>query len=73
MTRTKQRAPQPDDLLTGSDIADLYGWPIDRAEALLRSIARKDGKWVEFEGFRRLFVRRADLEARMRTGPGLQS
>lgn len=65
------RKPRPDDLLTASDIADLFGWPIDRAESLLRKIARGEGKWIEIDGFRRLFIRRGDLEAKIRRGPGL--
>lgn len=67
-----QRQPQPTDLLAASDIAEMYGWPTPRAEALLKSIARQDKTWVKWEGYRRLFITRASLEARMRKGAGVQ-
>jgi hypothetical protein len=45
---------------------DWKGWPVNRADALIRAIGRDNPPLlIRYEGFRRRFVRRADVEARM--------
>ena len=50
----------PDDLLTTRQIAEQYGIDQHTAESLMRNLGRR-GLVVQFPGFRRVFVRRADL------------
>ncbi len=67
MTKAKTpREPQSSDLLTTSDIADLYGWDVPRADALMRALVADGVKVVRIAGMRRRFVRRGDIESRMR-------
>jgi hypothetical protein len=67
MTRT--RKPKPDDLLTARDIADEFGWPVTRAESLVRTLGRRgDVPIRRIEGFRHVFVRRGDLMAQIQSG-----
>lgn len=55
------RKPSPDDLLTARQIATEYGIPLRTAEGLMRNLGSK-GKVERIEGFRRVFVRRRDVE-----------
>lgn len=57
--------PKSSDLLAVEDIAELYGWDTKRAWTLLRSLGRQ-GLVVKFQGHRRLYVRRGDMESAMR-------
>lgn len=56
-----QRKPAPDDLLTARQIAEEYHLPLRTAEGLMRNLGGK-GKVVRIPGFRRVFVRRRDVE-----------
>jgi hypothetical protein len=60
----ENRPRKPTDLLAVEDIAELYGWDTKRAWTLLRSLGRR-GLCIRFEGHRRLYVRRGDLESAM--------
>lgn len=51
-----------DDLLTARQIAEEYGMPLGVAQDLVRNRDR-NGLSVRFAGFRRVFVRRRDVEA----------
>ena len=61
-----QRKPRPSDLLTASDVAEIYGFHIRTAENIVRKVARANGGPVEdvIDGvpIRRLFVRREWVE-----------
>jgi hypothetical protein len=52
---------RPDDLLTARDLADQYGFSRSTAESIVRRIC-KDGKGYSVPNFRRVFVKRADVE-----------
>lgn len=52
------------DLLAVEDIAEEFGWDTKRAWTLLRSLGRQ-GLVVKFQGHRRLYVRRGDMESAM--------
>jgi hypothetical protein len=57
------REPRPTDLLTAGDIAEQYGFPRSRAEALFWALGRNGAHLARFEGFRRWFIERSDLDA----------
>jgi hypothetical protein len=59
------RQPQPSDLLAASDIADLFGWPVSRADSLIRALVREGVPTYRIEGFSRRMVKRGDIEARI--------
>lgn len=64
-----EREPTPDDELTSRDIAAWKGWPVQRADALMRAIGRDDPSLlIRYEGFRRIFVRRGVVDERLRRG-----
>jgi hypothetical protein len=69
----RERAPRPTDLLTADDIADIYGWPLSRAQNVLRKIARARGGPVRVIGVRRVFIERRDLEAAVQGTKGTSS
>ena len=62
MTRPQNR---PQKLMTFRQIAEEYGLPIETARNYGRRIAREDGV-VRLPGMRRVFVRRSDVERRMK-------
>lgn len=70
MSRVKPRR-QPVELMTKHQIMEEYGLENVTAESLLRVIAREDGL-VRFEGFRRVFARRADVERRLQASGGIR-
>lgn len=55
---------KPTDLLKVEDIAAMYGWSHEEASTLLRSLGRR-GIVRKFEGHRRLYIMRRDLESAM--------
>lgn len=63
----RPRKPKPDDLLTARMIADEKGWDIRMAESFVRALGRQ-GKIVRHPDFRRLFVRRRDVDDRLQSG-----
>lgn len=56
---------RPVKLMTARQISDEYGLPEPTARNYLRRIAREDGV-VRLPGMRRMFVRREDVERRMK-------
>lgn len=56
-----ERKRSGDDLLTARQISDEYGIPLRTAEGLMRNLGSK-GKVERIKGFRRVFVRRRDVE-----------
>lgn len=62
MTRT----PKPTDLLTTTDIAEMWGWPSRRAENVFHAVANENGGPIKVAGVRRLFIRRDWLDAQVR-------
>lgn len=56
---------KPTDLLKIEDIAEMYGWTHEEASTLMRNLGRR-GLVVKFEGHRRLYVTRQNLERAIR-------
>ncbi len=70
MTIDRHRKRKRSDLLTTSDVAEEFGWPVSRAGSLIRNLSQS-GK-IELhhiEGFKRAFVRWGDLEDLIQKGP----
>lgn len=70
---TREKKPRPDDLLTARDIANETGMSIGSARNLFRNIARRRGGPVYWEGVRRYYVYRSDLDAAQVNGRGSSS
>lgn len=51
----------PDDWLTAREIHEQYGMPLRVAQSLVRNRDRK-GKAVRLDDFRRVMIRRSDVE-----------
>ncbi|MBA3841028.1 MAG: hypothetical protein H0X39_00135 [Actinobacteria bacterium] len=62
------RKPQPSDWLAASDVAELFNWPISRAENVVRKIASQPGELRQIDGVRRIFIERRALDERIRRG-----
>lgn len=60
------RRPVPLTLMTVRQVSEEFGVPLATAESMARVLAR-EGRLYRFEGLRRVFVDRADVEARIQS------
>lgn len=67
----RKAKPVPHKLMDVAMIQEEYGLPLSQARGLFRYIARNDGV-VQFDGLRKVFVRREDLERRVQSAGGMR-
>lgn len=71
MSPRKKQQVAPHALMTVRQVSEEHGIPLVTAESLFRVIAREDGL-VRYEGFRRVFARREDVERRLYASGGMR-
>lgn len=69
----REKTKRPTDLMGASDIAEEYGLTTGAAQNLFRAIARRRGGPIFFEGVRRFYVYRSDVEASLVNARGASS